>query len=142
MEAVFFCPKHFAMMGISPKPLWACHPNPNPLSIALQASLIRRHQSASSLSPLLDMGLRSQHSLPLKGRQGREAAIEAAFHTPHHGSMLALPGSPVPMRGMVLARSASSVDVKQEGPGSGAATATAAGAVSSPRLMQVGTARS
>ena len=57
-------------------------------------------------------------------------------------SMLSLPASPVPMRGMVPARSVSPVDMKQEGPGTATATATAAaaGAVSSPRLMQVAAA--
>ena len=110
---------------------------PTFLSAALQSSLIRRHQSASSLS-LLDM---SPHSIPLKGRQGCEAAIKAALHTPHHSSMLALPASPVPMS-MVPARSVSPVDMKQEGPGTAAAAATAAaaGVASSPRLMQVAAA--
>ena len=114
---------------------------PHPLSIALQSSLIRRHQSASSLS-LLDMDLRSQRSMPLKGRQGREAALKAALHTPHHSSMLALPPSSVSMEGMAPAGSANPVDAKQEGPGKAAATATAVatGAANSPRLMQVGAA--
>ena len=81
------------------------------------------------------MSRRSQHSLPLKGRQGREAAL----HTHHRGSMLALPPSPAPMRGVGPKRSVSPVAMKPEGCGPAAATATvvAAGAASSPRLMQV-----